>query len=251
MNSRFRLSSKKLSLILAVSIASVLIITVSVLTVALAMRGGDENKLPHDPGDENIGENDKHPEEGENKNEHEGENGNVEDPNDDTGNQKPEDGDGQQTIVPVPDTPKWSSPVEGYVFKQHSTDTLVYSLTLGDYRVHKGIDISASAGSEVKSCLDGKIDKVYYDPMMGYCVSILHEDGMISHYKNLGEELPTNTLEGREVKSGEVIGYIGESAIIEFSDEPHLHFELEIKGVAENPLDYLEYSETPSEIENE
>ena len=102
MNSRFRLSSKKLSLILAVSIASVLIITVSVLTVALAMRGGDENKLPHTPGDENIGENDKHPGEGENKNEHEGENGNVEDPNDDPGNQKPEDGDGQQTEENLP-----------------------------------------------------------------------------------------------------------------------------------------------------
>lgn len=235
MNSKFRLSSGKLSVILAITVAAVLIITVSVLTVALAMSMKEDSKTPTPPIDENIGEN------GDDENQT---------PDDDTGKEEG-DGDGQQTIVPVPDLPKWSSPVEGYVFKQHSTEALVYSLTLGDYRVHKGIDISASAGSEVKACLDGTIENVYYDPMMGYCVTISHGEGMLSHYKNLGEELPASVVEGREVKSGEVIGYIGESAIIEFSDEPHLHFELEMDGKAEDPLEYLEYSETPSEIENE
>lgn len=234
MNSKFRLSNGKLSVILAATVAAVLIITVSVLTVALAMSMKEDSKTPVPPVDENIGDN------GENENQT---------PDDDTGNT--ENGDDQQTVSPVPDTPKWSSPVEGYVFKQHSTDTLVYSLTLGDYRVHKGIDISAPAGSEVKACFDGTIENVYYDPMMGYCVSISHGDGMISYYKNLGEELATGTVEGSEVKSGEVIGYIGESAMVEFSDEPHLHFELEVDGKAEDPLEYLEYSETPSEIENE
>ncbi len=237
MNSKFRLSNGKLSVILAISVAAVLIITVSVLTVALAMSMKDDGKTPTPPIDENIGE-DPNPDD----------DGKLEGPDDDSGN---EEGDGQQTIVPVPDLPKWSSPVEGYVSKQHSTEALVYSLTLGDYRVHKGIDISASAGSEVKACLDGEIENVYYDPMMGYCVTISHGEGMLSHYKNLGQELPTSVVEGYEVKSGEVIGYIGESAMIEFSDEPHLHFELEVDGKAQDPLEYLEYSEAPSEIENE
>lgn len=239
MNSKFRLSSGKLSVILAISVAAVLIITVSVLTVALAMSMKDDGKTPTPPIDENIGENPNPDNDGK-----------IEGPDDDTGKEEG-DGDGQQTIVPVPDLPKWSSPVEGYVSKQHSTEALVYSLTLGDYRVHKGIDISASAGSEVKACLDGTVDKVYYDPMMGYCVTISHGEGMLSHYKNLGQELPTSVVEGYEVKSGEVIGYIGESAMIEFSDEPHLHFELEVDGKAEDPLEYLEYSEIPSDIENE
>ena len=250
MTPRFRLSSKKLSVVLGISITAVLIITVSVLTIALAMRGKDGTKLPLGPNDENVGENGKLPEDGKNNNDIGKENDKVEDPSDDAGNQTP-DGDGQQTIEPIPDTPKWSSPVEGYVFKQHSTETLVYSLTLGDYRIHKGVDISAAAGSEVKACLDGKIENVYYDYMMGYCVSISHDDGIVSHYKNLGEELPENIVEGQEVKSGDVIGYIGESAIVEFSDEPHLHFELEVNEKSEDPLKYLEYSDTPSEIENE
>ena len=238
MNSKFRLSNRKLSVILAISLTAVLIITVSVLTVALAMSVKEDSKTPIPSIDENVGENGEENENNENKK-----------PDDDVG--KDEESGGQQTVVPVPDIPKWSSPVEGYVFKQHSTDALVYSLTLGDYRVHKGIDISAPTGSEVKACLDGTIENVYYDPMMGYCVTVSHRDGMLSHYKNLGEELPTNVVEGQKVKSGEVIGYVGESAIVEFSDEPHLHFELETNGKSENPLDYLEYSETPSEIEND
>ena len=238
MNSKFRLSNRKLSVILAISLTAVLIITVSVLTVALAMSVKEDSKTPIPSIDENVGENGEENENNENKK-----------PDDDVG--KDEESGGQQTVVPVPDIPKWSSPVEGYVFKQHSTDALVYALTRGDYRVHKGIDISAPTGSEVKACLDGTIENVYYDPMMGYCVTVSHRDGMLSHYKNLGEELPTNVVEGQKVKSGEVIGYVGESAIVEFSDEPHLHFELETNGKSENPLDYLEYSETPSEIEND
>ena len=254
MNGRFKLSSQKLSVVIAVALAAMLIVTVTVFTVALAKIGrDDQTKPPIDDGDD-IGQN---PPQGDDVG-----NGQIpdtdekdekpsDDPSDDTGkNEKPGNND-QETIVPVPDEPKWSYPVEGYVFKPHSTEELVYSLTLGDYRTHSGIDISASAGSEVKACLDGKIEGVYYDPFMGYCVSIEHKDGVVSHYKNLGDALPESIIEGKEVKSGEVIGYVGESAMVEFSDEAHLHFELEISGNSADPLEYLEYSDKPSNIEQE
>lgn len=241
MNGKFSLSRKKLSVAFAIFVAAVLVITVGVLTIALAKQGREK---PHDAPNDNIGDIQAP---GENDGTQNPDNSGNEDPDLDTG--KNED---TETIVPVPSEPIWTSPIsEGYVVKKHSTDTLVYSLTLGDYRVHKGIDISAEAGSEVKACLDGTIENVYYDYMMGYCVSISHGDGTVSHYKNLGEELPPETETGREVKSGDVIGYVGESAMVEFSDEPHLHFELEVSGSAANPLEYFEYSETPSEVESE
>lgn len=250
MNGRFKISSKKLSVVIAVALAAMLIVTVTVFTVALAKMGQDEPvKLPSGD-DSDIGQNSQQGDDSGNGQTPDTD-GKDEGPSDDTGNNQDPDGDGQETVVPVPDEPKWSSPVDGYVFKQHSTDELVYSLTLGDYRTHSGIDISANAGSEVKACLDGKINGVYYDPFMGYCVSIEHSDGMVSHYKNLGETLPESTVEGREVKSGDVIGYVGESAMVEFSDEAHLHFEIEVDGDATDPLEYLEYSDKPSDIENE
>ncbi len=228
---------------MAVAVAAMLIITITVLTLSLAMQR--QNAPAKLPSDENIGQS---PDDGGSQLPDGDKNDGG--PSDGTQNKDPE-GDGQQTIVPVPDDPTWSSPVEGYVFKQHSTDELVYSLTLGDYRTHDGVDISANVGSEVKACLDGKIESVYYDPLMGYCVSIEHKDGIVSHYKNLGENLPESTVEGKDVKSGEVIGYVGESAMIEFSDETHLHFELEVSGEATDPLEYLEYSDKPSDIESE
>lgn len=232
---------------MATAVAAMLVITITVLTLSLAMqRHNGPAKLPSD--DENGGQNQPVPDNGSTN--LPGRNNNSQNPENNNGDKDPA-GDGQQTVVPVPDDPVWTSPVEGYVFKQHSTDELVYSLTLGDYRTHEGIDISALAGSEVKACLDGKIESVYYDPMMGYCVSIDHEDGMVSHYKNLGETLPEGVVEGKEVKSGEVIGYVGESAMIEFSDEAHLHFELEVSGEATDPLEYLEYSDKPSDVESE
>ena len=44
---------------------------------------------------------------------------------------------------------------------------------------------------------------------------------------------------GDTVKSGEVLGAVGESALIEIAEEPHLHFALSVAGKSVNPLDYI------------
>lgn len=246
MDSRFKFSGKKLSVAIFVALVVMLAVTVGVLTLALAMQTSVEPTPLPDIEDEQPQQKpseDKNPLPGDKNDE------NDKKPSDAPGTG--DENDDQQTVSPVPDEPKWSSPVDGYVFKPHSTDELVYSLTLGDYRTHSGIDISANVGSEVKACLDGKINGVYYDGLMGYCISIEHSNGMTSHYKNLGDTLPEGVSEGKDVKSGEVIGYIGESAMVEFSDESHLHFELEVGGDATDPLDYLTYSDKPASPENE
>lgn len=244
MNDQFKLSSKRLSVALAISVAVVLAVTVAVLTIALAMQTSTETSpAPDDIEDSSQTPtplpSDK-PSKEENKNEK---------PSDPPSEK--EDEKEQETVVPLPEEPKWTTPVDGYVFKEHSTEDLVYSLTLGDYRTHSGIDISASAGSEVKCCLDGTVSAVFYDPMMGYCVSVSHSGGMVSHYKNLGERIPENIKEGATVKSGDLLGYVGESAMIEFADEAHLHFEIVVNEVESDPLDYLAYAKDSSDTENE
>ena len=50
------------------------------------------------------------------------------------------------------------------------------------------------------------------------------------------DQLPKS---GVEVKAGEAIGYVGDTAMVELADEPHLHFELTVAGIQVNPLDYL------------
>ena len=46
-------------------------------------------------------------------------------------------------------------------------------------------------------------------------------------------------LEGKELKRGEQIGKVGESAISELADEPHLHLEMTVNGLAVDPADYF------------
>ena len=40
-------------------------------------------------------------------------------------------------------------------------------------------------------------------------------------------------------ESGQLLGAVGDTALSEVAEEPHLHFEMEIDDVSVNPLDYI------------
>ncbi len=136
-----------------------------------------------------------------------------------------------------PTLPEFIMPTLGAVSKKFSIDTLVYSNTMEDYRTHNGIDISCGAGSAVCAAADGVIAEVYEHPMMGYTVVISHDADAKTVYQNLAEEITVSA--GDIVKRGEVIGAVGESALIEIAEEPHLHFEMCVADECVNPADYI------------
>ena len=138
--------------------------------------------------------------------------------------------------------PEFSVPVNGLVMKHHSSDTPVFSQTMNDYRVHLGIDIEAEAGDPVVASADGVVSEVWTDPMMGRCVSVSHDGGAVSVYKNLAYELAEGIEPGAKVKQGDVLGAAGESAIIEIADETHVHYEMMIDGVQVDPEEYIDFS---------
>ena len=147
------------------------------------------------------------------------------------------------TAPPVTDAPNtlpsFIAPTAGKVSKEHDLSVLVYSATMDDLRVHCGIDISANAGDDVLAAADGEIIKIYTDPMMGNCIEISHKGDAVSIYKNLSFEHAEGIEVGAKVEKGEVISYIGDSAMIESAEEPHLHYELTVKGVSVDPMDYI------------
>jgi murein DD-endopeptidase MepM/ murein hydrolase activator NlpD len=51
--------------------------------------------------------------------------------------------------------------------------------------------------------------------------------------------IPSEITAGAEVKAGAQIGSVGDTALIEISEEPHLHFELYKDGNCENPLSHF------------
>jgi murein DD-endopeptidase MepM/ murein hydrolase activator NlpD len=117
---------------------------------------------------------------------------------------------------------------------------------MNDYRVHKGIDIECEIGSDVLCPAYGTVVSVGLDPFMGCTVTIDHGDGLISIYKNLDIELPESIKAGEEIFEGDIIGVVGESAIVEIADEPHLHFELTLNGAPVDPLEFFDYQATVS-----
>ncbi len=138
---------------------------------------------------------------------------------------------------PTPALPQFIMPTIGNVAKTFSIDTLVWSNTMEDYRTHNGIDICASVGEGVMAAADGIVTEVYADPMMGNTIVIAHDGNAETVYQNLADDIPVSV--GDTVKSGEVIGAVGESALIEIAEEPHLHFEMLVNSTRVDPLSHI------------
>lgn len=142
---------------------------------------------------------------------------------------------------PVEDKlPSFVAPVSGAVSSKHDPTVQVFSNTMNDYRVHLGIDIVSDASAPVYSAADGKIDRVWEDTLMGYCIAIKHSGNCYTIYKNLAKELPDGIAEGVSVRAGQLIASVGDSAMVEVADEPHLHFEMTVADLSVDPLEYFD-----------
>ena len=144
-----------------------------------------------------------------------------------------------QSVGVVPVAPEFVLPLVGSVIKEFSDDMLVYSVTMNDYRAHNGVDMASVVGERVRALTDGVVEKVYEDPLMGQTVILDHGNGLKSVYQNLMPEVPDGVTEGAVVKAGDVIGGVGETALVECAQEPHLHFEVWRDGKPVNPGEYF------------
>lgn len=128
-------------------------------------------------------------------------------------------------------------PVEGEISREFSVENLIYSETLEEWTIHQGIDIKADRTTVVKAAEDGTVVAIKNDPRYGLTVIIEHENGFKTIYSNL---LTTEFVsEDEKVEKGQSIGTIGNSAIFEIADEPHLHFEMLKDGEYVDPTLYL------------
>lgn len=128
-------------------------------------------------------------------------------------------------------------PVSGSVSLEYSGDKLIYSKTLEEWRVHTGVDIASSRGTPVEAVADGVVADVTNDQYMGITVVIDHGNDIKSVYRNLATDDTVSV--NQKVKQGEIIGSIGNTAMDESSEQPHLHFEVLKKDVNVDPMAYL------------
>lgn len=99
--------------------------------------------------------------------------------------------------------------------------------------MHEGIDFNAEMGTPVVAAADGVVLSASYHPDFGNVIDIDHGDGLTSRYAHLSrmDAKPTSL-----VKRGERIGAVGTTGR---STGSHLHFEVRMLGVAQNPAYFL------------
>ncbi len=142
-----------------------------------------------------------------------------------------------EATTPPKKTLKTGSPVAGEQIVGYSMEALSYNQTTRDWRVHNGVDIGAEAGTEVCAAADGEVYTVYQDDAMGYTVVIRHEGGYTTRYCSLGEELLVKA--GDRVTLGQAIGYVGETALVETTLGPHVHFSVSYQDAPMDPAEFL------------
>lgn len=128
-------------------------------------------------------------------------------------------------------------PTEGEIICEFAKDNLIYSETLKEWITHTAIDIKADKTSVIKSAADGIVRSIVNDPRYGLTVIIEHDDGYETVYSNL--LTAEFVVEGEEVKQGQTIGTVGNTAAFESEMECHLHFELLKDGEYVDPSIYL------------
>lgn len=100
-------------------------------------------------------------------------------------------------------------------------------------RLHAGIDLAAPTGTKIRASDGGKVIFSGYSGSYGYVVKIDHGGNRVTVYAHCSKLL---VKVGEKVYQGQHIANVGNTGR---STGPHLHFEVQINGIAKNPLNYL------------
>ncbi len=100
-------------------------------------------------------------------------------------------------------------------------------------RLHSGIDLAASIGTDIKAADGGKVIFAGYNGSLGYTVKIDHGGGRVTLYGHCSKLF---VKKGDKVYQGQHIADVGNTGR---STGPHVHFEVQINGNTKNPLNYL------------
>ncbi len=124
-------------------------------------------------------------------------------------------------------------PMGNHIIKDYSNGEMVFSKTMGDWRIHNGVDFGGASGNSVDAVEDGIITAVYDDSFWGTVIEIDHGDGMLVRY--CGLKKGSTLSDGARVVKGEKIGTLG-NIPVESGDGDHLHIEVSIDGKTVDPL---------------
>jgi murein DD-endopeptidase MepM/ murein hydrolase activator NlpD len=103
----------------------------------------------------------------------------------------------------------------------------------GQRSFHEGIDFPAESGTPILAAASGKVVYAEVHPEYGRMVEIDHGNGLVSRYAHASQ---LAVKEGDLVVAGQRVATVGSTGR---STGPHLHFEVRLNGVPQNPARFL------------
>ncbi len=103
----------------------------------------------------------------------------------------------------------------------------------GRTALHTGLDFPADIGTPVRAAAGGLVQGIEWHPEYGHLVVLDHGGGLSTRYAHLSRAL---VAAGDLVKRGQTIAEVGNSGR---STGPHLHFEVLVEGVPQDPARFL------------
>jgi murein DD-endopeptidase MepM/ murein hydrolase activator NlpD len=106
----------------------------------------------------------------------------------------------------------------------------------GQRSFHEGIDFPADSGTPIVAAASGRVVTAEWHPEYGRMIEIDHGNGLMSRYAHTSRML---VKVGDLVVRGQEVGTVGSTGR---STGPHLHFEVRLNGVPQNPARFLQSS---------
>lgn len=100
----------------------------------------------------------------------------------------------------------------------------------GVYKLHTGIDLRASGGTNIFAANAGTVTTATYNTAYGYYVVVDHGGGVATLYAHMSKMA---VKKGDIVTQGQVVGYVGSTG---YSTANHLHFEIIKNGNYVDPV---------------
>ena len=104
----------------------------------------------------------------------------------------------------------------------------------GQNAFHEGIDFPAEAGTAIVAAASGKVITAELHAQYGRMVEIDHGNGLVTRYAHASQ---LNVRAGDLVVRGQRVATVGSTGR---STGPHLHFEVRLNGVPQNPARFLQ-----------
>ena len=128
-----------------------------------------------------------------------------------------------------------SSPVE---FSRISSGfSMRFHPVLQTWRAHNGTDFAATTGTPARTIGDGVVEFAGVQNGFGNVVFVKHRNNMETVYAHLSK---INVQVGQAVTQGQTIGLVGATG---WATGPHLHFEVRINGVQQDPMTVAKQSD--------